>query len=160
MSRAFVKETDGEAADMLPDRPVSSERNLVTQRGYRQIEERLAYWRSKDAASLADDLVTKGRIARELRYWMARWTTAELVEPPREPAQVVFATTVRLRRPDGSIRQISLVGEDESEPDKGRIAWTAPLARVLMGLEEGEVVPFQGEDLEVVSIEPITGSQS
>ena len=159
MSRAFVKETDGETVDALPDRPVSSERNLVTPRGYRQIEERLAYWRSQDAATPADDLSAKARIARELRYWTARWSTADLIEPPHDPVQVVFATTVELRGPDGSTRTISLVGEDEIEPDQGRIAWTAPVARALMGLEEGEVALFQGEDLEVVSIGPIAGPE-
>ena len=158
MSRAFVKETDDDTADALPDRPVSTERNLVTPSGYRQIEERLAYWRAQDMNAPADDLTAKARIARELRYWTARWSSAELIEPPAEPEQVVFGTTVTLRHPDGRMQVISLVGEDESAPEDGRIAWTAPLARALIGLEEGEVVRFHDEDLEIVTIEPVAES--
>ena len=41
MSRAFTKEPDGQELDELPERPVSSHRNLVTPRGLQLIEERV-----------------------------------------------------------------------------------------------------------------------
>ena len=46
MSRAFVKETESDA-DGLPDRPVSSHRNLVTEAGLAAIEAALEPFRSR-----------------------------------------------------------------------------------------------------------------
>jgi transcription elongation GreA/GreB family factor len=153
MSRAFVKEPDGDtAADDLPDRPVSPNRNLVTPAGYNQLEQTLAHWRAQEAAAPADDRALRARIARELRYWTARWSTAERVEPPAEPEEVVFGTTVDVRRADGRVQVLTLVGEDESVPEEGRIAWTAPLAQVLMGLGEGDRTRFQGDELEILVV--------
>lgn len=153
MSRAFVKEPDGEGVqDDLPDRPISPNRNLVTPEGYRQIEENLAHWRTQEAATPADDLNARARIARELRYWQARLGTAERVEPPSLPEQVVFGTIVELAWPDGRTRTLHLVGEDESAPEEGKIAYTAPLARALLGLAEGEVASFRGDDVQVLAI--------
>jgi transcription elongation GreA/GreB family factor len=156
MSRAFVKEPAGDAAvEDLPDRPVSANRNLVTPDGYRQIEQALAHWRAEEAATPADDRHAHARIGRELRYWQARLSSAEQVEPPTDPEQVLFGTRVELRRGDGRRQTLSLVGEDESAPEVGKIAWTAPLARVLLGLEEGETARFHDEDVEVVAIHPL-----
>lgn len=41
MSRAFVRELDSDAMEMLPDRPVSRHPNLVTEAGQTKIEARL-----------------------------------------------------------------------------------------------------------------------
>ena len=46
-----------------------------------------------------------------------------------------------------------LVGEDESDAARGRLSWVSPLG-ALIGREEGDTVPFQGVDAEIVSIEP------
>jgi transcription elongation GreA/GreB family factor len=155
MSRAFVKEPDADTvADDLPDRPISPNRNLVTPTGYRQLEETLAHWRAQEAAAPADDRALRARIARELRYWTARWSTAERIEPPAEPEEVVFGTTVEFRRANGRVQTLTLVGEDESAPEKGRIAWTAPLAQALMSLGEGDRARFQNEELEVLAVRP------
>ncbi|WP_027133693.1 GreA/GreB family elongation factor [Geminicoccus roseus] len=156
MSRAFVKEPDGDAAiDDLPDRTISPNRNLVTPEGYRQIEAALAHWRAEEAGTPSDDRSAHARIARELRYWKARLASAERVEPLARPEQVVFGTEVELRWPDGRLQTLSLVGEDESAPEQGRIAWTAPLASALIGLAEGETARFRDEELEVLAIRPL-----
>ena len=42
MSRAFVKEDDGSRPEALPELPVSAAPNLVTARGLRLIEARIA----------------------------------------------------------------------------------------------------------------------
>lgn len=36
MSRAFVKETDSETIELLPDRPVSAHPNFVTPQGWKR----------------------------------------------------------------------------------------------------------------------------
>ena len=53
MSRAFVKEDDGSRPEVLPELPVSPLPNLVTARGLRLIEARIAELETAlDAASI------------------------------------------------------------------------------------------------------------
>ncbi len=46
-----------------------------------------------------------------------------------------------------------IVGEDEADPSSGRIAWTAPVARALLGSEPGEFRELPTGRVEVLSIE-------
>ena len=156
MSRAFVKEPDSDSAiDELPDRPISPNRNLITPWGHERIQATLAEWRRKEAATPADDRAAHARIGRELRYWQARVASAEVTPPPAQPEEVRFGCRVTLARADGSRQTLGLVGEDETRPEEGLIAWTAPLAQVLIGLEEGETVRFGDAELEILAIEPL-----
>jgi len=151
MSRAFVKEDDeATGAVALPDRPISAERNLVTRRGLQLIERKLA----ELAAELAQgaDRETRERAARELRYWTARRASAELSEPDQEPESVVFGTAVTVRREDGRAMTLRIVGEDEADPAAGRIAWTAPIARALLGAEPGELRELPSGTVEVTAV--------
>jgi hypothetical protein len=85
MSVAFTREEDLEsvAAD-LPDRPVSTERNLVTPDGLRgpaggQLA-RDAYNAARAAGDVSTDRTAMARATRDLRYWSSRRGTAELTE--------------------------------------------------------------------------------
>ena len=82
MSRAFVKEGDG-SDDELPERLVSEHPNLVTPEGLARIEaevERLS--REYAIAQSQGDRAALAALSRDLRYWTARRTSAELVQPP------------------------------------------------------------------------------
>jgi hypothetical protein len=74
MSGAFVKEPDGDAVfEDLPERPVSTETNLVTPEGLVLIETELARLQREHAnAQAANDRAALARISRDLRYWTAR----------------------------------------------------------------------------------------
>lgn len=153
MSRAFVKENDQAGAAPLPDRPISPQRNLVTRRGLRLIERKITQYQGDLArASAAADREAIGRTARELRYWSARLGTAEVVEPGPDTARVVFGAMVTVRREDGTHASFRIVGEDEADPAAGRIAWTAPVARALLGGEPGDVRALPTGEVEIVSI--------
>ena len=80
MSRAFIKEPDGEdAVGELPERPVSTHPNLVTAEGLAQIERELARLQHEHAAAqAASDRGTIARAARDLRYWSSRRASAQL----------------------------------------------------------------------------------
>ncbi|TIU29838.1 MAG: transcription elongation factor, partial [Mesorhizobium sp.] len=71
MSRAFTREEDSENAIAgIGERPISTHRNLVTERGLAQIEENLAELR--DILAKAERRADRERIAvvsRDLRYW-------------------------------------------------------------------------------------------
>jgi transcription elongation GreA/GreB family factor len=160
MSRAFVKEDD--AGTPLPDRPVSPHRNLVTRRGLQLIEQEIARHRRDLARARADaDREAAGRASRELRYWSARQASAEVAEPEPDAQTVVFGTAVTLLRDDDTELTLRIVGEDEADPASGRIAWTTPVARALLGSRQGEARDLPTGTVEVVSIdaapEPVDG---
>jgi len=155
MSRAFVKEDDETAGAVpLPDRPISPHRNLVTPRGLRQIEQKVADHEGELArATAAADREAIGRASRELRYWTARRSTAEMVEPEADADRVVFGTAVTVLREDGTEATFRIVGEDEADPARGSIAWTAPVARALLGSRPGEVRELPTGEVEVLSVD-------
>jgi transcription elongation GreA/GreB family factor len=151
MSRAFVKEDDASAGVVpLPDRPISPHRNLVTRRGLRLIERKLAQFQDELGNSADDEGRERG--ARELRYWTARRATAEVSEPEPGVDSVVFGTAVTVRHDDGSSVTYRIVGEDEADPAAGRIAWTAPVAQALLGAEPGEIRELPNGEVEILAI--------
>jgi transcription elongation factor GreB len=79
------------------------------------------------------------QIDRRLRFLDKRIEAAEIVDPS-------FGATVTLGYPDGSEREVQLVGQDEIEPEKARISWRSPLGRVLMRRQEGDEVILNHAD--------------
>ena len=153
MSRAFVKESDGEAE--LPERSVSTHPNLVTPRGFAAIEARIQELnQERQAARSAEDAALRARVERDLRYWNARRGSARVVQTAAATDRVRFGMRVTLRSAAGARHEFRLVGEDEADAARGLISWVAPLAQSLLGKEAGERVPFQGGEAEIVSIEP------
>jgi len=161
MSRAFVKEDDATAGTLLPDRPVSPHRNLVTRRGLRQIEQAIAHHeRDLARARAAADREAAGKASRELRYWTARRASAELAEPEPNVEHVVFGTAVTLLHDDGRRLTLRLVGEDEADPAAGRIGWTTPVARALLGARVGDACALPSGEVEIVAIDPVPEDQA
>jgi transcription elongation GreA/GreB family factor len=153
MSRAFVKEDD--AGTPLPDRPISTERNLVTRRGLQLIEQEIARHQHDLARARADaDREAAGRASRELRYWSARGASAEVAEPEPDSDRVVFGAAATLLRDDDTQLTLRIVGEDEADPTTGRIAWTTPVARAILGGRSGDVRELPTGTVEIVSIDP------
>jgi transcription elongation GreA/GreB family factor len=156
MSRAFVKEDDQAAGQgPLPDRPISPNPNLVTRRGLALIEREVAgHRRQLAAATEAGDPEAAARQSRELRYWAARHATAQPTEPSTATGSVVFGTRVVLAREDGTELAFRIVGEDEADPAQGRIAWTAPVARALLGGTVGDLRRLPTGEHEILAIDP------
>jgi transcription elongation GreA/GreB family factor len=155
MSRAFVKEQD-DAPELLTERPVSANPNLVTSRGLRLIDAEIEVLRRALAQAQAQaDKAAIARASRDLRYWMQRRSSAQLVEPPSQPLKAGFAVKVGILRGDGRQQALSIVGEDEADPARGTIAYTSPMARALMGRAIGEVADVPGGEAEIVSLEAV-----
>ena len=155
MSRAFVKEQD-DVPEQLTERPISNNPNLVTARGLRLIDGEIEALRR--ALAQAQAQVDKAAIAhasRDLRYWMQRRSSTQLVEPLAQPLKAGFAVKVGLLRDDGRRQVLSIVGEDEADPAKGMIAYTSPMARALMGKAIGDVTDVPGGEAEIVSLEAV-----
>lgn len=153
MSRAFVsEEAEERRAAALPERVVSARPNLVTPEGLAAIESELA--RLQAGLTEADD-AARPRLLRDLRYWQARRASAQRVERRVvAPDEVVFGVAVAVRRA-GTLRRFRIVGEDEADPARALLAYTAPLAVALLGAGLGEVVELEGGETVVVEgIEP------
>lgn len=157
MSRAFVKEQDGsEIPEDMPERPVSEHPNLVTPRGLRLIEQQIRSIQSqRDAAKRTEDTQALASIERELRYWLKRKSTAQVVQPDPQPAKVRFGVRVKLRYEDDGEQSFAIVGEDEADPSIGTISYISPIARSLLGCEVGDAPVLRGRPVEILSIEPI-----
>ena len=157
MSRAFVKEQDdADAPEDLPERPVSPHPNAVTPRGLRLIDEEIEKHRKELAhAQHVADRALIARASRDLRYWTHRRSTAQLISPPEHPEKVAFGVRVTIERDDGRRQTLSIVGEDEADFEKGLIAYTAPVARALIGAGLGDEVTIPAGTAEIVSLEPV-----
>ena len=153
MSRAFVKETDAESIEVLPDRPISPHPNFVTPAGLAAMERDLAALDDARAAAVrTSDAAEMARIDRELRYWTARRASAQLVPAPDHPQTVQFGVTVTLARGDGRRQTFRIVGEDEADPAHGTLSHVSPLARALFGKAVGDVVAVGGGEAEILGI--------
>ena len=157
MSRAFVKEQDGEdALEELPERPISHHPNAVTPRGLRLIDEEIERLRKELAhAQHESDRNGIARASRDLRYWTQRRSTAQPIDMPKDPKEVSFGTVVRIEREDGRKLAYTIVGEDEANLEEGLIAYTTPLARALIGGHAGDSVKLPGGEADIVAIEPV-----
>ena len=158
MSVAFTREEDLEAtAADLPDRPISPHPNLVTAKGLAQIERELAEARAAYAAaqakgSIEADRTAMARATRDLRYWSARRSNAQLVET--EPDGTVrFGGSVTIEREDGRTQTWAIVGEDEADPANGSVSHVSPLTRALVGKRVGDVVTINGQEAEVIAVD-------
>jgi transcription elongation GreA/GreB family factor len=152
MSRAFVKESD--AVEELPEKLVSEHRNLVTPDGMALIEAEVGRLQAELAeAQRSGDRDAIQRASRDFRYWNHRLGSAEVQKPPTGSSVVSFGSLVTLERDDGRIQKYRLVGEDESDPARGKISYTSPLAQALMEKSVGDVVHAGAGEAEIVKIE-------
>ncbi len=155
MSVAFRRDSDEEHKEPRFELPIPVGPNLVTANGLARIRARAAELEALVAAG--SDEAGLEAAKRALRYWHTRQATAQLAPPP-PPGEVGFGCRVGFRQ-NGALRRIDIVGDDEAEPAAGRISFSAPLARALIGACVGDLVDFAGraEALEVVEIVPIEG---
>ena len=147
MSVAFRRESDEEHLEPRFELPIPAGPNLVTARGLRLIEERVAELQAEIAR--ADDPVNNAGPRRELRYWQARQVTAELAPRP-SGAKVEFGTEVRFTL-NGTTRTFRIVGHDEAVPADGLISFNAPLSRAMLGAQAGDLLPL-GETEDAIEI--------
>jgi transcription elongation GreA/GreB family factor len=156
MSVAFRREGDDEHLEPKFEHPIPLGPNWVTARGLQLIKERVAALQA-DVAALTDEVALK--IAkRDLRYWNTRQSTAELPPVPSGD-KVEFGTRVTFLL-NGKEKILAIVGDDEADPAKALVSFSAPISRALIGLEPGDCNDFAGQDdaIEILSIEVMAQS--
>lgn len=153
MSVAFRRESDEEHKEPRFELPIPPGPNLVTAAGLKQAEDQVAALEAKVAAET--DELALADAQRSLRYWRTRLATAELAPPP--PAdEAAFGSRVTFRL-NGAERSVDIVGDDEADPAAGKLAFSAPLARALIGAGPGDFGDFGGkaDAIEIVSVAAI-----
>jgi transcription elongation factor GreB len=114
-----------------------------------------------DRSENADYLYGKKRlreIDRRLAHLARIMKEAKVVDPAKQEdrGQVRFGATVELADEDDNRRSLTIVGDDETDASAGRIGWSAPLARALIGARVGDerIVQLPGgeKSYEVIAI--------
>jgi len=181
MNKAFIRESDqpedsDDEVTLSPLPPGS--KNYMTPGGYARLaseyrwlldQERPAVtatvsWAAGngDRSENGDYIYGKRRlreIDRRMRFLSKRLDSAEVIDPTvsRENSyRIFFGATVRFANHSGEEKTIVIVGVDEIDPFRGYISWISPVARALMGAEEGDTVtlrtPGGMEELEILSV--------
>ena len=153
MSVAFRRESDEEHKEPRFELPIPAGPNLVTARGLALAQAKVSELEAR-VASL-DDGEAKTEVRRDLRYWRTRLATAQLAPTPSADA-AAFGSRVRFRL-NGAQRSVDIVGDDEADPAAGCIAFSSPLARVLIGASAGDVADFAGREdaIEIIAVSAI-----
>src|SRR3974377_1991303 len=143
MSKAFVKESDGEAdlPGELPSGPVGF-KNYMTPRGHRHIQDELRQllrverpkvvetvaWAAGngDRSENGDYIYGKRRLRetrRRIRFLTQRLESAEVVDPRQQKRldQVFFGATVTYATDNGAETTITIVGIDEADFARGQV---------------------------------------
>jgi transcription elongation GreA/GreB family factor len=159
MSVAFVREESAESAQevTLPERPISTHPNLVTQSGFRALERAVADSREAlRAAQLIEDANERRRAlelaARDARYFSERLASAVLRPEPTSVEVVAFGHRVTIIRDGDRHQSYQIVGEDEADPRMGTISYVSPLARRLMGRRVGDFIDMDRYEIEILAI--------
>jgi transcription elongation factor GreB len=142
MSRAFVKETDQEEAIVIPPRAAlpAGVDNYVTPTGLDELRtEAAALNAEKEALDLENEDEQRRALTLlngKLALLTQRINSARLIDPEGQPQEEVrFGATVNILYVNENEEQsFQIVGVDEADVSKNKIAFVAPVARALNGL--------------------------
>lgn len=151
MSVAFRRESDDEHKEPEFELPITVGPNSATPRGMRLLGEEVARLETEIAEAIEEE--ARKKLQRRLRYFHTRQSTADVQAPPAD-GSIGIGSRVRYRL-NKAERAVTIVGGDEADPAHGRIAFSAPLARALMGGEAGESVEYQDREdaIQILTVE-------
>lgn len=99
------------------------------------------------------------QISKKIKDVEHKLSLAQVIDPATlSHDKVVFGATVTIRDVDNDDSiSYTIVGVDESDISRGKISVESPIARALIGKEEGDAVtvrtPKGARDFEVISVE-------
>ncbi|MFZ0490641.1 MAG: GreA/GreB family elongation factor [Salegentibacter sp.] len=150
MSRGFVKEEDQEEAPIIPPRAAlpAGVTNYVTPGGMEELlAERKELEKERAGLEIIDE--TERRRAQavidgKMSLLNERINSARVLKPEDQPQdEVRFGATVHLKDAKGKFQEFAIVGVDEADVKKQKIAFVAPIARAVTGKKEGETTEYQ-----------------
>lgn len=142
MSKAFTSE-ETEAAEVVPSRPrlLPGEKRYLTREGEASLRQSLARLQAEQAALLQsatpEAATRRAAVERELQAVAGTIADATVVTP--EPSdRAFFGAWVTLEDEGGRRTRYRIVGAEEADARRGFISVASPLARALLGKEEGD----------------------
>lgn len=163
MSRGFVKEDDQEEAPIIPPRaalPVGVT-NYVTPGGLEllQKEEENLIKQRAEAEGINDTETRRAKavIDGKLKLLRERIQTARVLDPASQDAgEIRFGAKVSLKLA-GKTQEFQIVGVDEADIKKQKIAFVAPIAKAITGAKVGDKIDFKlGNETRKLEILKIT----
>ena len=149
----------------------------MTPRGYSLLEEELRRLRAEERPRIVREIEDarahgdisenaeyhaakerQGQVEARLRQLEDRLARAQVIDPREQSGErVVFGATVVLVDVESEERTTyTIVGEDEADVGQGMISVTSPVARAIMGREEGASVqvrvPKGMRELEILEV--------
>lgn len=151
MSRGFVKEEDQEEPIVVPPRAAIPEgvTNYVTPFGLEQLKEEMKSLEHERATVVAENDTEKRRaqslIDGKMNLLAERIQTARLLDPKDQPKdEIRFGAAVKLKNKNArQIQEFQIVGVDEADIKKMKIAFVAPIAKAITGAKVGDEVDFK-----------------
>ncbi len=141
-----------------------TEKILITPEGYKKLLEEMEDLQKRQRPEIIKEIEearAKGDLSENAEYHAAKEkhalienriselsekiNNAQIVDPNTVPKdRVNFGCTVVLYDIDNDEEiKYMIVGEDESDPSKGKISINSPIAKALLGKEEGDEVEVQ-----------------
>ncbi|SMG14417.1 transcription elongation factor GreB [Marivirga sericea] len=164
MSRAFVKEDDQEEAPFIPPRaPLpENETNYVTAAGKKAlIQEKSQLEEEKTSVKFIEKEADRRRALATLNGKMklleSRINSARVLTAEEQPQdEVRFGAKVQFTM-NGKVQFFQIVGVDEANVKDQKIAFTAPIAKALMGKKVGAkpqlMLGKEGRSIEILAID-------
>src|SRR4051812_29846313 len=120
-------------------------REVERPKNVQDIEEARAHGDLRENAEYHAAKEKQGFIEGRSREIEAMLAQADVIDPTKlSGTRVVFGATVKLSDTDtGEEVTYSIVGDQEADIKAGRIAISAPLARAMIGKDEGETVTLR-----------------
>jgi transcription elongation factor GreA len=113
---------------------------IAEARSHGDLKENAEYHAAREQQSFVE-----GRI-KDIEYKLSHAHVIDITKVPRS-GRVVFGVNVVLADDDSDEeKRYQIVGEDEVDIKAGRISVNSPIARALIGKEEGDVVDVQTPD--------------
>ena len=146
MSRGFVKEDDQEEIPMVPPRADLPDgvANYVTPAGMDELlaeKQMMTNERDQvDSSNENEKRIALNHINAKLQLLNNRIATARIVNLNEHPPdEIKFGAVIRLKsEANNKIQTLQIVGVDEADISKGKIAFTSPLSRVLINKKVGD----------------------
>jgi transcription elongation factor GreA len=109
---------------------------IATARAHGDLKENAEYHAAKEQQGLAE---------ARIRDIEAKLSNAQVIDVTRltPTGRVVFGATVHVVDGDGNESKYRIVGEDEADIKAGLMSVTSPIARALIGKEEGDTVEVE-----------------
>ena len=167
MSRGFVKEDDQEEAPIIPPRAAlpASEINYVTPKGKQDLLDEKSLLEQQRKENTQSNETERRRLNMEidgkLRLLQERIDSARVLDPKEQPKQEVrFGATVTFKNETGPLKgksmSLQVVGVDEADVKKQKIAFVSPLAKAAMGKKQGETFQLDlGGESRILVVEKI-----